>query len=73
MNLLNNCITARSAPQILSKKDECTFFSNFLIIDFANSLFCMILFLTALPEVFYQKTYKPLKLGLSDIHHILDI
>ena len=43
LNVLNNCISARSAPQILSIKGECTFhFSKILIIGLcissANSL-----------------------------------
>ena len=50
-NLLINCISARSAPQILSKKHECAFlFSNFLIIGLcnssANSLFDILIFNT---------------------------
>ena len=37
LNLLTNCLLARSAPQILSIKDEYTFhFSNFLIIGLYN-------------------------------------
>ena len=33
-----NCISARSPPQILSLKDECTFrFSNFVVICLCNS------------------------------------
>ena len=51
LNLLINCISTRSAPQILSLKDECAFhFSNFLIIGLCNSSvnfsFCSILFVT---------------------------
>ena len=39
LNVLNNCISAKSAPKILSIKDECTFcFLNFVIIDLRNSL-----------------------------------
>ena len=38
LNLLINCISARSAPQLLSIEGEYTFrFSNFLIIGFCNS------------------------------------
>ena len=38
LNLLINCILARSAPQILSLKDDCTFrFFNFLIIGLYNT------------------------------------
>ena len=47
-----NCISARSAPQILSIKVDCTFiFLDFLIIGLcnssANSLFDIFLFLIA--------------------------
>ena len=38
LNSLINCISARSAPQVLSIIDECTFlFLNFLIIGLCNS------------------------------------
>ena len=38
LNLLIDCISARSAPQILSIKDDCTFlFLNFLVIGLCNS------------------------------------
>ena len=38
LNLLINCISARSAPQMLPIKGECTFhFLNFLIIGLCNS------------------------------------
>ena len=38
LNLLINCISARSAPQIFSIKGECTFLLlNFLIIGLCNS------------------------------------
>ena len=52
LNLLINCISARSAPQILSIKVDCTFiFLDFLIIGLcnssANSLFDIFLFLIA--------------------------
>ena len=37
LNLLINCIPAKSAPKILSLKDEHTFrFSNFLVIGLCN-------------------------------------
>ena len=77
LNLFINCISARSAPQILSIKGECTFLLlNFLIIgscnSSANSLLEIISFLLPLPEVFYQKIYKPLKQVHVDIHHISD-
>ena len=39
INLLFNCVSARSAPQVMSIKNECPFrFSNFLITGFRNSL-----------------------------------
>ena len=52
LSLLINCISARSATQILSIKVECTFlFLNFLIIGLcnssANSLFEIFSFLIA--------------------------
>ena len=65
-NLLDNSISARSAPQIVSIKDECIFpFSNFPIVSLrnstANSLFYMILFLTASSAVFLSKNVaKPI-------------
>ena len=56
LNLLNNCICAKSAPQILSRKSECIFiFSNVLIIGLCNSsaktLLEIISFLNVQPEV----------------------
>ena len=58
--LLINCISARSALQILSIKGRCTFlFANFLIISLcnssANSLLEKISFLVGTTELFYQK------------------
>ena len=39
LNLHSNWILAKSTPQILSIKGECTFyFSNFIIIGLCNSL-----------------------------------
>ena len=60
LNLLINCISTRSAPQILPIKGECTFLLlNFLIIGlcnyFANSLLDIFSFLTVPPEVFLSK------------------
>ena len=77
LNLLISCISAKSAPQILSIKGECTFLLlNFRIIGLcnssANSLLGIFSFLILLPEVFYQKICKPLKQDPLDIHHILD-
>ena len=64
-NLLINCISGRSAPQILSIKVECTFlFLNFLIICLCNS--------SATFLFFYQKIYKPLNQDLFNIHHVSD-
>ena len=59
-NLLINCISARSAYQILSIKVECTFlFMNFLITGLcnfsANSLLEIISCLIPLLEVFMSK------------------
>ena len=55
LNLLINCISAKSAPQILSLNLEQTFlFLNVLIIGLCNSLanclLCLILFLKPLPD-----------------------
>ena len=66
-------MSAKSAHQILSIKDECTFgFSSFLINGLWNSLgdslFRLISFLTGSPKVLFTK--KILKLDLLDIHHI---
>ena len=60
LNLLINCISARSAPQTLSIKNECTFlFSNFLIIGLCNSsaysLLEIVSFLTVSSDVFLSK------------------
>ena len=59
LNLLIKCISARSASQMLSIKDGCTFFLIFLIIGFcyssANSLLEIISFFTDPPEVFLSK------------------
>ena len=66
LNLLINCISARSVPQILSIESciyccigQCTFLLlNVLIIglcNFANSLLDIISFLTVLPKVFLSK------------------
>ena len=79
-----NCISARSATQILSIKGEYTFlFLNFLIIGLcnssANSFIDIVLFLIRLLEAdlsvseadFLSRIYKPLKQDPFDIHHIL--
>ena len=60
LNLLINCISSRSAPQILSIKDGCTFLSwKFIIIGLcnssSNSLFEIFLFSIPLQGGFYQK------------------
>ena len=61
-NLLANCISARSPPQILPMKGECTFLlSSFLIIGLcnssANSLLDTISFLVSPSEVLLSKNY----------------
>ena len=66
LNLLTNCMSARSVLQILPIKCECTFlFSNLIIIGLcnysANSLLEIISFLTDPPDDFYQKSYKKFK------------
>ena len=65
LNVLNNCISAKLAPKILSIKDECTFcFLNFVIIDLRNSLAnCLFSETTSelipvLLFVFYKSIYK---------------
>ena len=60
LNLIINCMSARSALQILSIKGEYTFlFSNFLIIGLSNSsanyLLDVFSFLTVRPEVFLSE------------------
>ena len=75
--MLISCLSAKSSPEILFIKDECTIlFSNFQLIGLcsspANSLICMISFLSASLEVFYQKIYKSLKPDPFDTHDILD-
>ena len=65
-DLLINCISAGSAPQILSIKDECTFlFLNFLIIGLCNSstnyLFEIFSFLTVPPDVLLSKNLWTIK------------
>ena len=62
LNLLTNCISTRSAPQIISIKGECTFlFLSFLIIGLcnssANSLLEIFLLWIPLPEVFLLKLF----------------
>ena len=81
LNLLINYISARSAPQILSIKDECTFiFVIFLIIGLcnssanssANSLLEIFSFLTVPPEVLLSKKLYTIEARHLYIHHILD-
>ena len=59
LNLLIDCISARSGPQVLSIKGECTFlfikFPDGLCNSSANSLFQIFSFLILLPEVFLSK------------------
>ena len=78
LNLLINCICARSVPQILYIKDDCIFlFSNFVITGMCNSspnsLLDSISFLIALSQDFSSKICKPLKRVHVDIHDILVI
>ena len=66
LNFLINCISAKSAPQILSMKGECIFLLlKFLIIGLfnsrANSLLEIFSLLIPLPGLFYQNIYRPLK------------
>ena len=75
LNLIINCISAKSTPQTFSIKDECTLlFSYFLIIglcnSYANSLLNIFSFLTFHQKLFYEKNYKPLKQVHVDIYHI---
>ena len=75
LNLFINCISARSAPQILSVKDERTFLLlSFLIIGLCNSSANSLLeiFSMSLLKVFFQKIHKPLKQDSSGIHNTLD-
>ena len=66
LDLLINCISARSAPQILSiKGDRTLLFSNFLKTALCNSsancFFEIFSFSIPLADVFYKKPYKPLE------------
>ena len=85
LNLLINCISTRSEPQILSIQAGYTILLlNFLIFGLcnspANSLIEIILFLiadlfesvVALPEFFYQNIYRTLRQVHVNIHHIFD-
>ena len=62
---------------MLSIKDESSFLLPKLLItglcNSAKSFFEIISFLIPLPEVFYQKIFKPLKKELFNIDHILDV
>ena len=76
LNLPVNSISARSAPQILPIKGDCTFsFLNFRIIGLCNSSANSLLeyFLNHYQKFFHQNIYKPLKQDLFDIHQILDL
>ena len=60
LNLLINCISTKSEPQILSVEGECTFLLlNFLIIGLCNSLLGIISFLIPLFAVFRSKNCTP--------------
>ena len=56
LKLFINCISARSAPQVLPIRGECTFLSlNILLIGLCNysaTFFEIFSFLILLPEVF---------------------
>ena len=70
-------MSTRSAPQILSIKEECTIlFLTFLIIGLCNysadSLFEIFSFLTVPPEIFLSRIQKQLKQVHVDIHHFSD-
>ena len=74
LNLLISGISAKSAAQTLSVKGECTFLLfHFLVIGMCNSSTTSSLFLIPLPEVFYQKVYRPLKQFDVDNCHIMDL
>ena len=65
LNVHINDMSVRSAPQILSTKDEYTFIFLYYLItglynSSANSLSGIISFLIAPPEVYLPKNYKPL-------------
>ena len=68
------CLSARSVPQILSIKGDCTFLlSNLLIICFCNSS-ADFLFEICFAEIFfYRNIYKPLKQFRVAIYHISDL
>ena len=78
LNLLINCITARSVTQIKSIMDQCTFrFSNFLTVGLSNSSanfwFDIISFLTTPDEalelnIFYQKLISHTRFQSQDDH-----
>ena len=79
LKFLMNCISARSAPQILSLKSECTFLSlNLLITGLyspsANSKGRCFLkyshFWHHYQKLLYQKIYRPLKQVRVDVRHI---
>ena len=74
-NLLLKCISARSAPQILSIKVDCTYlFLKFLIIGLCNfsvkSLLEIFSFSLFHLKFFYEIVYKTLKQVHVDVHHI---
>ena len=79
LNVLFNCISARSAPQILSMKGECTFLLlRFLIIDLCNSYANSLLEIfsisnTIIRSFLIKKNFfiEALKQDLFDINHIL--
>ena len=75
LNLLINCISAKSLTQILSIKDTFLLL-KFLIIGLcnssANSLLEIFSLVISLLKVFLSKNYKTSKQVHIDIHHIFD-
>ena len=79
--LLINCISSRSAPKILSLKDERTFhFPHFVIIGlrsssadywFSGTTSELIPLTLGVAEAFSQITCKPMRQVHLDIHHII--
>ena len=78
LNLRIDCISAKSALQILSIQVKCTFLLfkfliNSLCNSSANSLLEIFSFWHHFQRIFYQNIYKPLKQVHVDTHYILDL